>query len=178
MIAGIDQSCSQKLQLLQECLESMGKADDSTGFWQRFALRSSLFPAVLLVVSGLSIGAEPSERDQLQLFIDDEFVESKDGLTRTLHQPQDIDANPVIVPEHPWEHRRIPYGSVLWFPNEKKFKCWYLALNIYDSRPGFRGYRKEHHLPIHEAAFICSAESKDGVAWTKPELGLHEFRGS
>jgi hypothetical protein len=51
-------------------------------------------------------------------------------------------------------------------------------MNIYDSRPGFRGYRKEYHVPIHEAAFICYAESDDGVHWRKPELGLHEFRGS
>jgi hypothetical protein len=145
---------------------------------QRFALLITLFPAVLLVLPGLSTGAEPSGRAQLRLFIDDEFVESKEGLARTLHQPQDIDANPVIVPEHPWEHRRIPYGSVLWFPEEEKFKCWYLALNIYDSRPGFRGYRKEHHIPIQEAASICYAESTDGVTWTKPDLGLHEFRGS
>lgn len=120
----------------------------------------------------------PPSRDSHQLFIDDNFVASMDGLKRTLHQPKDIDANPLIVPEHPWEHRRIPYGSVLWFPDEAKFKCWYVAMNIYDSRPGGRGYRKEHHVPIHEAAFICYAESRDGVKWTKPELGLHEFRGS
>ncbi|MBC8355997.1 MAG: hypothetical protein H8E66_28805 [Planctomycetes bacterium] len=113
-----------------------------------------------------------------QLFIDDQIIESADGLMRTLHQPDDVSANPVITPEHPWEHRRIPFGSVLWFPDEQKFKCWYLAMNIYDSRPGFRGYRKEHHVPINEAAFICYAESEDGVQWTKPELGLHEFRGS
>jgi len=51
-------------------------------------------------------------------------------------------------------------------------------MNIYDSRPGFRGYRKQHHIPIHEAAFICYAESGDGIHWKKPNLGLHEFRGS
>ena len=118
------------------------------------------------------IGPEP------QLFIDDHLIEQTNGLKRTLHQPKDIDQNPVILPEHPWEHRRIPFGSVKWIPEEQKFKCWYLTLNIYDSRPGFRGYRKQHHLPIHEAAYICYAESEDGVAWTKPELGLHEFRGS
>lgn len=112
------------------------------------------------------------------LFVDDAFVAETAGLRRVLHQPDDIDANPVIVPEHPWEHRRIPFGSVLWFPDEGKFRCWYLAMNIYDSRRGFRGYRKEHHVPIHEAAFICYAESDDGVIWTKPELGLHDFRGS
>jgi len=120
----------------------------------------------------LDIGYHP------QLFIDDHIVEWTEGLRRTLHQPTDMSDNPVIVPEHPWEHRRIPFGSVVYSAAEKKFRCWYLAMNIYDSRPGFRGYRKEYHVPIQEAAFICYAESDDGIHWRKPELGLHEFRGS
>ncbi|MGB0578577.1 MAG: hypothetical protein ACPGVU_02645 [Limisphaerales bacterium] len=131
-----------------------------------------LLPAVLGAAEPLRIGNEP------QLFIDDHVIERMVGLERTLHQPEDILNNPVIVSEHPWEHRRIPFGSVLWFPEEQKFKCWYLAMNIYDSRPGFRGYRMEHHIPINEAAYICYAESKDGINWTKPKLRLHEFRGS
>jgi hypothetical protein len=141
-------------------------------------MNKSMVVALLYCLLAGSANAEVDIGGQRQLFIDDTSVERMDGLKRKLHQPQDIDANPVIVPEHPWEHRRIPYGSVLWFPDEGKFKCWYLTLNIYDSRPGFRGYRKEHHVPINEAAFICYAESNDGVKWTKPELGLHEFRGS
>lgn len=113
-----------------------------------------------------------------QLFVDDHLIERMDGLKRTLHQPTDRAENPVILPTHPWEHRRIPFGSVHYFPKEGKFKCWYLAMNIYDSRPGFRGYRKKHHVPIHEAAFLCYAESTDGIHWRKPNLNLHEFRGS
>jgi len=113
-----------------------------------------------------------------QLFLDDYILDRIEGVTRTVHQPRDIAANPVLIPEHPWEHRRIPYGSVLWFPEEGKFKCWYLCINIYDSRPGFRGYRKDHHIPINEAAQVCYAESNDGITWKKPNLGLHEFRGS
>ena len=129
-------------------------------------------PASLLDADPIKIGAEA------QLFLDDYILDQIEAVTRKVHQPQDVDANPVILPEHPWEHRRIPYGSVLWFPEEGKFKCWYLCINIYDSRPGFRGYRKEHHIPIHEAAQLCYAESTDGVTWKKPNLGLHEFRGS
>ncbi|HJN11921.1 MAG TPA: hypothetical protein QF564_24765 [Pirellulaceae bacterium] len=116
--------------------------------------------------------------DQPQLFIDDYLIDEKQGLKRTLHQPDDVPANPVILPEHPWEHRRIPYGSVWYDAELGKFRCWYLTLNIYDSRPGFRGYRKQHHVPIHEAAYLCYAESEDGIRWRKPELGLHEFRSS
>ena len=131
---------------------------------------------ILLAMWALTRTATFAENPRL--FIDDHSIAEMKGLKRVLHQPEDIETNPVIVPEHPWEHRRIPFGSVLWFPKEKKFKCWYLAMNIYDSRPGFRGYRKEFHVPITEAAFICYAESDDGVVWKKPVLGLHEFRGS
>lgn len=129
-------------------------------------------PRIVAATEPLDVGSQP------QLFIDDFIVEKSSGLSRSLHQPIDVADNPVIVPEHPWEHRRIPYGSVIYSASEKKFRCWYVAMNIYDSRPGFRGYRKAHHVPIHEAASICYAESVDGIHWRKPDLGLHEFRGS
>jgi hypothetical protein len=116
--------------------------------------------------------------DQPHLFIDDYLIDEIQGLKRTLHQPEDARDNPVILPEHPWEHRRIPYGSVWYDAVRKKYRCWYLTVNIYDSRPGFRGYRKQHHVPIQEAAYLCYAESDDGIRWRKPELGLHAFRGS
>jgi hypothetical protein len=138
--------------------------------------RGSLFALGLSAATLSSAPIPITERPQLLL--DDFIVHRTEAVERMIHQPRDIAANPVMAPEHPWEHRRIPFGSVLWFPEEKKFRCWYLTLNIYDSRPGFRGYRKEHHVPVNEAAFICYAESRDGVHWTRPGLGLHEFRGS
>jgi hypothetical protein len=138
-----------------------------------------LVSALALWILSIAAPAEPIRiGSESQLFIDDHLIERMDGLTRTLHQPVDVATNPVIEPEQPWEHRRIPYGSVIYSAPEKKFRCWYLGMNIYDSRPGFRGYRKEHHIPIHEAASICYAESDDGIHWRKPVLGLHEFRGS
>ena len=135
--------------------------------------------SIVMLIAGSLPGSEPvAVGARSELFIDDHLVERMSGLTRVVHQPTDVAAKPVLQPEHPWEHRRIPFGSVLWFPKERKFKCWYLAMNIYDSRPGGRGYRKEFHVPISEAAYICYAESEDGITWHKPELGLHEYRGS
>jgi hypothetical protein len=141
------------------------------------SLLSTFFAAMLLAV-GASLAAEPVQTGERRLLVDDQLIDRIEGLKRTLHSPTDVADNPVLLPDRPWEHRRIPYGSVRYFPAERKFKCWYLAMNIYDSRPGFRGYRKQHRVPIHEAAFICYAESDDGLHWRKPELGLHEFRGS
>lgn len=135
--------------------------------------------SILILLTCWLQGSEPLKLgERSELFLDDHLIERMDGLTRVMHQPTDVAANPVLHPEHPWEHRRIPFGSVLWFPKERKFKCWYLAMNIYDSRPGGRGYRKDFHVPINEAAYICYAESTDGINWHKPELGLREYRGS
>jgi len=33
-------------------------------------------------------------------------------------------------------------------------------------------------VPMADSAFICYAQSEDGIKWTKPELGLVEFQGS
>lgn len=116
--------------------------------------------------------------EKRQLFIDDYVIQKMDNLKKCLHEPQDYSSNPVLSPEEPWEHRRIIYGSVYFIPEENKFKCWYLAANIYDSRPGFRGYNSTRPVPLPESAFICYAESRDGIHWKRPNLGIHEYRGS
>ena len=104
-------------------------------------MKRQVLPLLLLAsVPASLLGADPIKiGEAAQLFLDDYILDQIEAVTRKVHQPQDVAANPVILPEHPWEHRRIPYGSVLWFAEEGKFKCWYLCINIYDSRPGFRG---------------------------------------
>lgn len=120
-----------------------------------------------------------------QLFIDDAIIASMNGLSKTQHQPVDYDQNPVIVPDRPWEHRRIVFGSTYFFPEEGKFKCWYLVINLRDSRPGWQVPKAARSaspeapsVPLNESAFICYAESKDGIHWEKPNLGIWEYRGS
>ena len=62
------------------------------------------------------------------------------------------------VPEHPWEAGGIVPNFV--FPDDGKLKVWYQC--------------KGDDGTSHEAY----AESTDGYAWHKPELGLVEYNGS
>jgi hypothetical protein len=98
-----------------------------------------------------------------QLFIDDGVIASATCLKCMLHPVDKHPENPLVVPDRPWEGKCILlYGAVYRHPESDKFRMWYLA------------WGKHVGLP----SFICYAESTDGITWTKPNLGLHEFRDS
>ncbi|MFH1744143.1 MAG: hypothetical protein ABIH23_34505, partial [bacterium] len=104
----------------------------------------------------------PVEREK-QLFVDDTLIESAIGLTRTLHPVKKHPANPLVVADKPWEGLSVLlYGAVICDPDMKKFRMWYLAWGKHVDQP----------------SYICYAESEHGLHWTKPNLGLHEFKGS
>ncbi len=98
-----------------------------------------------------------------QLFVDDAVIDSTTGLKRTLHPVNKHAANPLVVADRPWEGKCVLlYGAVVRDPALSKFRMWYLAWGKHVGQP----------------SFICYAESADGLRWTKPDLGLHAFRGS
>lgn len=93
-----------------------------------------------------------------QLFLDDEWVEQTYFVSRQWHQPRRF-PDPVLVAEHPWERWAVTmYGTVHHW--RSKFRMWYVVWT-----------RESKNR-------VCYAESDDGVAWTKPHLGLCEFNGS
>jgi len=93
-----------------------------------------------------------------RLFLDAMVVEESAGLTRTFHAAEKHKANPIIVKEHPWEGwGPYVYGTVLW--DGGKLKMWYQGIG-------------------RESADVSYAESRDGVHWTKPELGIVDYHGS
>lgn len=67
---------------------------------------------------------------------------------------------PVISPDREWEFMLF-YCCVLDLGG--RFGLWYEAVP-----PRGNGSR----------SFLCYAESEDGINWTKPELGIHEFGGN
>ena len=98
-----------------------------------------------------------------QLFVDDAVVASATGVTRTLNPVTKHPNNPLFVADKPWEGLSVLlYGAVVREPETGRFRMWYLAWGKHVGQP----------------SFICYAESDDGLAWTKPDLGLHEFKGS
>src|SRR5262249_38756514 len=56
------------------------------------------------------------------------------------------------------------FGSVIYDPEQQKFRMWYSALNA----------NEDPKLP----ELMCYAESGDGIHWIKPSLGLIDFKGS
>ncbi len=68
-------------------------------------------------------------------------------------------SGPILEADRPWEQGADP-GWVQVMEDEGRYRMWYGI--------GTEG----------EPDAICYAESEDGLAWTKPELGLFEVGGS
>ncbi len=105
--------------------------------------------------------AGPPSGPWRRLFLDATVVEDQAGLARVFHAAEKHPGNPVIKADRPWEGVSAitgpyVYGTVLREAN--KLRLWYQILN----RGNHVGY----------------AESRDGVTWTKPDLGIIEFQGS
>jgi hypothetical protein len=102
-----------------------------------------------------------------ELFVDDALVEKLTGKAELrLHHPapQEI----AIVHDAPWEGSGSGYHSI--FKDGDLYRMYYKAWQL--TVTASKISTDEHPL------FSCYAESKDGIHWTKPELGLHEFQGS
>ena len=99
-------------------------------------------------------------RSRLELLVDDWLVERFEGdVAQHLHEP--LGKEVVLMNDKPWEDTSLGYVSVL--------------------KDGdlFRMYYRGHHHGSGEDARgepMCYAESRDGIRWTKPNLGLFRFR--
>jgi hypothetical protein len=101
-------------------------------------------------------GAALDVGDRRQLFIDRRFVADETNVTLTMNPPQKLG---IVLDSGnaPWEHG--PGGFFRVIEDAGKLKLYYGAF----TRAG---------------QSLCYAESDDGLAWTKPRLGLVEVEGS
>jgi len=98
-----------------------------------------------------------------QLFVDEYIVESlSGGAGYLMHQPQIKEI--VFETDAPWEGSYSNYNSI--FKDGDIFRMYY--------RGWHRGVKGEL---THDMVW-CYAESRDGIHWVKPNLGLFEFNGS
>ena len=100
--------------------------------------------------------------DRTCLFLDDHFIDQQKGLTRTFHRGEPS-ATAVIEETEPWENWICLWGSCFYDPVAKVYRMYYQSTLYPSNEPGisFRDY-------------LLYAESKDGVTWVKPKLGLNE----
>ncbi len=123
---------------------------------------------VLLAIAGTIHAEDPiAIGSRLELFVDDVLVERLSGKAELrLHHP--VAREIAIKHDAPWEGSGSGYHSV--FRDGDLYRMYYKAWNLDVSGGGLD--TSSHPL------FCCYAESDDGIHWRKPELGLHEFRGS
>jgi hypothetical protein len=96
-----------------------------------------------------------------QLFVDNFLIEST-NLRSIQHIPKFSNRNPVLTPDREWEYNSsgpfaAPFSDGIWFDEiDDKYKMWYLA-----GKQNSSSY------------YTCYAESYDGIAWEKPDLGVY-----
>jgi hypothetical protein len=115
-----------------------------------------------------------AEVDEAVLFaFDDHAIPHHGNLQLTMERAERNPTNPVLAigpmgtPDE-WQIRF--YGTIL--PVDGKFRMWYIAA----AADGFVNPMQGGALDRRGWRFAY-AESPDGIAWTKPKLGLTEFRG-
>lgn len=94
-----------------------------------------------------------------ELFVDEYLIERLEGDAELrVHKPEPHEV--VFRTDKPWE-REAAYFAV--FQDGEIYRMYYRAF---------------HHGQEGQGELTCYAESRDGINWIKPELGLFEFEGS
>lgn len=128
---------------------------------------------VVVIMSPALFGADAAETDanlpidigsQRELFVDDHLIESLTEARRVLHSPTPCEI--AIRHDAPWEGAGSGYHSII--RDGELYRMYYRG-----SKLGVENGKLKHGTEVY-----CYAESRDGIRFTKPELGLHEFQGS
>ena len=97
-----------------------------------------------------------------ELFVDDYLIERLTGASLKMHRP--VPREVVLTCDAPWEGNTSAYYTL--FADGDRFRMYYRGAHV-----------DENKKTLHPD-FTCYAESRDGVTWEKPALGLFEFAGS
>jgi len=111
-----------------------------------------------------------------ELFLDNGNIARMERLRRTVHRPRKHPANPVVPADRPWENMASVYGTTLYDERVRRFRMWYLIGCASDGE--FTDEATGERYPVPQTTRVGYAESADGVAWDKPDLGQLEWRGS
>ena len=98
--------------------------------------------------------------NRYELFVDEYLIERMENVQLRLHEP--VPRNVSIEHDAPWEGNTSGYHTI--FKDGQLFRAYY------------RGSHYEPNTPYKPV--VCYAESRDGIEWHKPELGLVSYKGS
>lgn len=123
----------------------------------------ALIIVVLVCMSGSPVFAQPAVDigSRLELFVDKHLIDTFEGASLRLHQPVPLET--VLAFDKPWEGRYCGYVTVL--KDGDLYRLYYRGL----PNAGKDGSNAET---------TCYAESKDGITFTKPSLGIFNVEGS
>ena len=120
--------------------------------------------AFFIITASTAFSADPIDiGNRLELFVDDHLIDKMKGdVAQKLMKPEPKEV--VLVTDSPWEGNTSGYYTL--------FKDGDLYRMIY------RGWQHDEKMKAEHKEVTCYAESKDGINWTKPNLGLFEWKGS
>ena len=124
-------------------------------FWNILFLFLTGIPYQVRAEDNLSVIKLNSNRE---LFIDNFLIDQLIGTRLIMHRP--IDEGSVLQFEKPWEGPFCGYCTVI--KDGEIYRLYYRGL----PKAGKDGSTNET---------TCYAESKDGIAWTKPDLRIYEI---
>ena len=109
----------------------------------------------------LTLGPDGTRRE---LFVDGHLIANMIGGAKLhLHRPEPKEV--VMTTDAPWEGNTSAYYTI--FRDGELYRMYYRASH-WDTEA-----KKATHREV-----TCYAESRDGIHWVKPKLGLFEFNGS
>ncbi|MEO6003698.1 MAG: hypothetical protein ABIZ04_27240 [Opitutus sp.] len=134
----------------------------------------------LMVATALSTGGShlyaaetPIELgSRRELFVDEFLIARKSNLELKLHSPTPKEF--VMVRDAPWEGSGSDFEVFIREPDV--IRMYYMAAELTNA-DGTK-LQFDPAVPGRRPTYACYAESKDGIHWTRPELGLFEFHGS
>ncbi len=127
-------------------------------------MKTILVSLAILCVIAMTLSAEDAIEigNRRELFVDDYLIERmSDGVSLQVQKPEPQDV--VLVTGEPWEGNTCAYYTI--FQDGDIYRMYY------------RGSHAVKMKSAHEEV-TCYAESEDGIHWTKPMLGIHEWNGS
>ena len=124
-----------------------------------------LLSCLALSLASLTAWAQPLDiGNDRELFVDRYLIDSMEGTSLQLHHPH---RESVAIPfNDEWDRDASGYATVITDGG--------LHRMYYRGGPSFaRAGQREG-----DSSYVCYAESRDGITWIKPKLGLVEFQGS
>jgi len=128
-----------------------------------------LFQAASAAVPGLVNSTK-------HLVLDARVIAETNNLRLVLGTPRKEPRNPLLEADKPWENSlNNLYPNVVYDTDQRRFRLWYKDM-ICDEAAIQK--MSSPRIIASVGWFLLYATSKDGLAWTKPELGLIPFDGS